>query len=70
MATGRSLPVTVRDRRLRGEVAAISHLALSMTERLRGADPLARRIKPTKLDFFRALSAGLFRAVFGGGAYS
>jgi squalene synthase HpnC len=70
MATGRMLPVTVRDRRLRGEVAAISHLALSMTDRLRGADPLAHRIKPTKLDFFRALSVGLSRAVFGGGAYA
>lgn len=70
MANGQTLPVTVRDRRLRGEVAAISHLALSMTERLRGADPLTRRIKPTKLDFLRALSVGLARAVFGGGAYA
>jgi squalene synthase HpnC len=70
MATGQNLPVKVRDRRLRGEVAAISHLALSMTDRLRGADPLARRIKPTKLDFFRALSTGLFRAVFGGGPHA
>jgi phytoene/squalene synthetase len=68
LASGRKLPVRVRDRRLRGEVAAISHLALSMTDRLRGADPLARRIKPTKLDFFRALSTGLFRATLGGGA--
>ncbi len=68
MVNGQKLPVRVRDRRLRGEVAAISHLAFSMTDALRRADPLAARVKPSRLDFVRALSAGLLRAVLGGRA--
>ena len=70
MAAGRRLPVRVNDRRLRGEVAAISHLAIAMTDRLRHADPLSMRTKPTRLDFLRALTVGLFRAVLGGGRHA
>jgi squalene synthase HpnC len=54
----RPFPRQVRDPRLRAESAAIVGLADRLTERLRRGDPLARRIKPGRVDFAMAGVAG------------
>lgn len=49
----------VKSRRLRIEVACIAALARRLTTLLRHGDPLATRVKLSKLDFAAALLAGL-----------
>ena len=56
---GRRLPPSVRDRRLRLEVAVIVGLAERLAARLRRRDPLARRVKLGKFDALGALFAAL-----------
>ena len=53
-----SLPRHVRDRRLRVETSIICNLSKRLTARLRAQDPVATRVKLTKLDFlFSGISA-------------
>jgi farnesyl-diphosphate farnesyltransferase len=56
---GRALPPQIQDRRLRLEVAVILGLAERLAARLRRQDPLARRVKLSKLDAAAALLAAL-----------
>ncbi len=53
------LPRRLRSRRLAGEVRAILFLARRLQARLAGADPLAGRVKPRRLDVAQAGLAGL-----------
>ncbi|MGO9817969.1 MAG: squalene synthase HpnC [Acidocella sp.] len=53
------LPRLVKSRRLRVETAVIAGLARRLTTLLRSGDPLATRVKLSKLDFFTATLAGL-----------
>lgn len=57
--TARALPERVRDRRLRLETAFIVGLAERLAARLRRQDPLARRVKLSKLDAMGTLLAAL-----------
>ena len=57
----RELAPHLRDRRLAAETATIFWLARRLANRLRAQDPLAERVKLTKLDFARAAFAGLQR---------
>lgn len=57
--TARALPERVRDRRLRLETAFIVGLAERLAARLRRKDPLARRVKLSKLDAMGTLLAAL-----------
>jgi len=52
-----SLPRRLRSRRMALEAAVTLHLARRLLARLRGADPLARRIALARADFARALLA-------------
>jgi farnesyl-diphosphate farnesyltransferase len=54
-----ALPRLVRDRRLRIETGVIANLARRLTARLRRNDPLAGRVKLTKLDAAGALLGAL-----------
>jgi squalene synthase HpnC len=58
-AEARSLPRLVRDRRLRIETGVIANLARRLTTRLRHGDPLARRVRLTKVDAVGALLGAL-----------
>lgn len=49
-AAAKHLPQHVEDRRLRVETAIIVRLAYRLTARLRRGDPVARRVKLTKID--------------------
>ena len=49
-ATGANLPRFVQDRRLRLETGVISGLSCKLQRRLRHADPLAGRVKLTRMD--------------------
>ncbi|MDR3518930.1 MAG: squalene synthase HpnC [Azospirillaceae bacterium] len=60
------LPGQIRDRRLRGEAAAIVALARRLAARLRRGDPLAHRIKLCRWDFAVAGCHGLLAAGLGG----
>ncbi|MDR3505326.1 MAG: squalene synthase HpnC [Acidocella sp.] len=53
------LPGLVKSRRLRVETAVIAGLAKRLTAKLRSGDPLATRVKLTKLDFIAATLAAL-----------
>lgn len=53
------LPRLVRDRRLRLEVAVILGLSRRLARRLRGGDPLARRVKLRKVDVAGSLVSAL-----------
>ena len=53
------LPGLIVSRRLAAEAATIVQLARRLSARLRGGDPLARRIKLSRLDFVQAALAGL-----------
>jgi farnesyl-diphosphate farnesyltransferase len=53
-AQAAALPDLVRSRRLRMETAVIAALARRLTARLRKNDPLAMRVKLTKVDFVLA----------------
>ena len=54
-ATASGLPRVTRDRRLRLEVAVIAGLARRLARRLRAGDPVATRVKLTKVDVAGAL---------------
>lgn len=53
----------IRSRRLGAEVAVIQRLARRLAARLRRADPLAGRVRHSKLDLLAGLMAGLARLV-------
>jgi squalene synthase HpnC len=57
--TAADLPRRVRDRRLRLETAVIVGLARRLTRRLRHGDPIARRIKLSKMDALFSLLGAL-----------
>ena len=56
----------IRSRRLGAEVAVIQRLARRLAARLRREDPLADRVKHSKLDLAAGLCAGLVRFMLGG----
>ncbi len=56
---GAALPRFVKDRRLRVETAIIGNLARRLTQLLRDGDPLAGRVKLSKLDAIFATIAAL-----------
>ena len=62
ITVARSRPVRPRSRRLHGQTAAITALAARLSARLRAEDPLASRVKLSKVDFAMAALTGL-RAV-------
>jgi hypothetical protein len=53
----------IRSRRLGAEVAVIQRLARRLAARLRREDPLAGRVRHSKLDLLAGLVAGLGRLV-------
>lgn len=53
----------IRSRRLAAEVAVIQRLARRLAARLRREDPLAGRVRHSKLDLLAGLAAGLGRLV-------
>ncbi len=53
------LPRLVKDKRLKVETAMIVKLAKRLTKRLRHSDPLATRVKLSKIDFASALLGSL-----------
>lgn len=55
----------VRSRRLGAEIAVIHRLALRLAARLRREDPLAGRVKHSRMDLAAGLGAGLVRLVLG-----
>jgi squalene synthase HpnC len=57
------LPRLVTSARLAGECAAILHLARRLSRRLRGSDPLARRVALGRADFAAAGVRGLGRTL-------
>lgn len=57
------LPGMIQTRRLAAEVAVIQRLARRLAVRLRREDPLAGRVKHSRLDFLAGLIAGLARLV-------
>lgn len=63
MEEARTLPGRLRDFRLRAESATIVRLADKMIAQLRRRDPLAGRVKPTKLYFLSATIEGFFWAM-------
>jgi farnesyl-diphosphate farnesyltransferase len=58
-ALAATLPGQIKSRRMRMEAAIIVSLARRLTAHLKGGDPLAMRVKLTKLDFLAATLAGL-----------
>jgi farnesyl-diphosphate farnesyltransferase len=60
-ARAAALPGLVKSRRLRMETAVIAALARRLTARLQKNDPLAMRVKLTKLDFLLAVLGALPR---------
>ncbi len=58
-ARGAALPRFVKDRRLRIETAIIGNLARRLTARLRRGDPLATRVKLSRLDAVFSIVAAL-----------
>lgn len=63
MVEARALPGRLTDFRLRAESATIVRLADKMIAQLRRRDPLAGRVKPTKLFFFSAMLEGFLWAM-------
>lgn len=59
IALARSRPVPLRSRRLNAEMRVITDLAARLSARLRRDDPLAGRVKLSKLDFAKSTFAGL-----------
>jgi hydroxysqualene synthase len=62
-AAAAALPGLVKARRLRIETAIIARLARRLTTHLRFGDPLATRVKLTKLDVIAATIGGLGRVI-------
>ncbi len=56
---GRQLPRRVKDRRLRLETAVIVNLSHRLARRLRRQDPVAERVKLSKLDVIASVAAAL-----------
>ena len=63
MVEARLLPGRLKDFRLRAESATIVRLADKMIGQLRHNDPLAKRVKPTKLFFVTAMIEGVLWAL-------
>ncbi len=61
IAQARPLPGVVSSPGLRRECAVIVNLAERLARRLRHGDPLARRVKLTRVNFAAALCVGLWR---------
>jgi squalene synthase HpnC len=66
MVDARKLPSVLKDFRLRAESATIVRLADRMIASLRGHDPLAERVKPSKRDFLLSGLEGIGWALFSG----
>jgi len=64
MTEARLLPGRLKDFRLRSESATIVRLADKMIGQLRRNDPLAGRVKPTKMFFLTAMLEGIAWALF------
>ena len=64
MIEARLLPGRLKDFRLRAESATIVRLADKMIAQLRANDPLAGRVKPTKMFFLTAMLEGIVWAMF------
>jgi squalene synthase HpnC len=64
MVEARLLPGRLKDFRLRAESATIVRLADKMIAQLRANDPLAGRVKPTKMFFLTAMLEGIVWAMF------
>ncbi|WP_374379262.1 squalene synthase HpnC [Dongia sp.] len=64
MVEARLLPGRLKDFRLRAESATIVRLADKMIAQLRANDPLAGRVKPTKMFFLMAMLEGIAWAMF------
>ncbi len=58
-ALAATLPGQIKNRRMRIEAAVIVRLARRLAAKLRAGDPLARRVKLSKLDFAAATLGGL-----------
>jgi farnesyl-diphosphate farnesyltransferase len=58
-ALAATLPGQIKSRRMRMEAAVIVSLAHRLTAHLKSGDPLATRVKLTKLDFLAATISGL-----------
>lgn len=67
MNEARQLPGRLKDFRLRAESATIVRLADKMIGQLRWNDPLAKRVKPTKMFFLTAMLEGVGWALFARG---
>jgi squalene synthase HpnC len=67
MVDARKLPGCLKDFRLRAESATIVRLADKMLAQLRRNDPLAARVKPTKMFFLTAMLEGIAWAIFARG---
>jgi squalene synthase HpnC len=67
MLEARRLPGYLKDFRLRAESATIVRLADKMIGQLRRNDPLAGRVKPTKMFFLTAMLEGIVWAIFARG---
>ncbi|MDY0874024.1 squalene synthase HpnC [Dongia rigui] len=67
MVEARQLPGRLKDFRLRAESATIVRLADKMIGQLRRNDPLAGRVKPTKMFFLTAMLEGIAWACFARG---
>lgn len=62
----RELPGVLASRRLAGESATILSLARGLARRLRREDPLAARVRPSRMDFASAGLLGLWTALGAG----
>jgi squalene synthase HpnC len=63
LATASALPARLRSRPLAMESAVILHLARRLTHRLRRGDPIAGRVRLSRLDFVRCGISGLFHGL-------
>ena len=59
IATAKTLPTRLRNRRLAMEASVITRLASRLAQRLRNGDPLAGRIALSKSDFVRCGTSGV-----------
>ena len=59
IAEARGLPSLLRDARLRAEAAAIVAIAEKLADRLGRQDPLLRRVRLSRLEYFRCIGGGL-----------
>ncbi len=57
------LPSALKSRRLAAESATILYLAKKLHKKLQIEDPLAKRVKPSKIDFLKAAFIGIFHLI-------